>query len=253
MTPHKLSLIKDFAVSYLGPHLDEGPLPAVFYFALSAKESLQTDPYNQPALALAHHHKIRIFSMDLPAHGEGLPAVEAINVWAHEIAHGKNVIGEFVSKAQSVIENLKERGIFIENQVGVMGLSRGGFIACHLASKLPFIRLILGFAPLTSLSYAREFHDMQENPLVMKLNLEHLIPSLFNRTIRFYIGNRDIRVGTTHCFHFVSSLVEAAFQNKIRSPQIELIINPSIGHQGHGTSKEIFEAGALWMAQELAK
>lgn len=246
MTYHQVALSKDCTVSYLGPHLDEGPLPAVFYFALSAEESLQVDPYNQPALAL-QKHKIRIFSLDLPAHGKNLPAVHAMSVWAQEIAQGKNLIEDFISKAQFAIETLMERAVLIEDQIGFMGLSRGGFIACHVASRLPFISTILGFAPLTSLGYLQEFQEIHENAL----DLHRLIPTLFNRTLRFYIGNRDTRVGTAECFHFIKDLTEEAFQNKIRSPQIELFISPSIGHKGHGTSKDIFEAGALWLAGEI--
>jgi hypothetical protein len=89
------------------------------------------------------------------------------------------------------------------------------------------------------------------HPADKNIDLIHLAPSLFDRTIRFYIGNHDTRVGTGECFHFTQSLVEEAVRNQIRSPQIELIITPSIGQMGHGTSKEIFHAGTEWLAQKV--
>jgi esterase FrsA len=132
-----------------------------------------------------------------------------------------------------------------------MGLSRGVFVACHVASRLSYLRTILGFAPLTRLGVAREMREIASNPADKNTDLIHLSPLLFDRTIRFYIGNHDTRVGTGECYHFIQSVVEQAFQNQIRSPQIELFITPSIGHMGHGTSKEIFHAGADWLTQKL--
>ena len=141
----------------------------------------------------------------------------------------------------------------IEEKSALIGLSRGVFIAAHVASSLPGIPTLLGFAPLTQLSYAKEFQEknLQENALAKALSLTHLIPYLCNRTIRLYIGNLDERVGTRHCFNWVEGLCAAALEKGIRSPKIELMIRPSIGHQGHGTSKETFYDGALWLKNQL--
>ena len=112
-------------------------------------------------------------------------------------------------------------------------------MATHLAAIVPEIRTILGFAPLTGFSEFPQ-HD-----------LTHLIPKLSDRTLRFYIGNRDQRVSTSRCFHFIEQLAEASFQSNVRSPPIELFVTPSIGYQGHGTSKSIFEEGARFLAGQL--
>lgn len=234
---------------YLGPDLSEGALPILFYFALSAEESLAIDPYNQPAMFLTQF-PVRIFSFDLPGHGPGLPAIEALQLWAKDIASGFNVIKHFVQKVKQVIHELKAHHLLIPEKLSVAGLSRGAFIASHVAAEIPEIRSILGFAPLTHLTFAKEFGELKENPLAESLNLSHLIPALIGRPLRFYIGNHDIRVGTARCFHFISSLSEASFQDKIRSPQVELIIKPSIGQYGHGTAKEVFHDGAQWIAKQ---
>ena len=82
-------------------------------------------------------------------------------------------------------------------------------------------------------------------------DLTHLAEKICNRNVRCYIGNRDMRVGTGACFEFISTLSDTAFEQKISSSPIELIIGPSIGHKGHGTSPEVFRQGAAWMEKKL--
>ena len=77
--------IENFSVSYIGPDLMEGPLPSLFYFALSEQESLFLDPYNQPVVFLSSY-PIRVFSMTLPGHGSGLHSKDAMHFWAREMA-----------------------------------------------------------------------------------------------------------------------------------------------------------------------
>lgn len=231
-------------LQYIGPDLTKGPLPAVFYFALSAKDSLHLDPFNQPAVFLSKY-RLRVFSLTLPGHH--LPATEALSDWAQEIRNGNDIISEFSNRALEVMEELITKNVIEKGKLATAGLSRGGFLACHIAAKTALVSTILGFAPLTRLDYVKEFEGMD----VSAFNLSHLVDSLSDRTIRFYIGNRDRRVGTEHCFHLISALAENAYHKKIRSPPIELIISPSIGHQGHGTPPTVFQEGADWLARGL--
>lgn len=233
-----IQLTNSIEVSHIGPSLEKGRLPAVFYFSISGQDSLGLDPFNQPALFLAEKG-IRVFSMDLPAHGPNLNPLEAIDTWAREFSEGKDPFAPFIEKAIFAYNALLDRGLIYAEKLGLMGLSRGGLIACLLSTKLPEVRAIVGFAPMTQFSAAKEY------------NLENFIAPLCEEKIRFYIGNRDIRVGTDRCFSLVQSLTEAAFQKGVRSPPIEMIIAPSIGHMGHGTSKETFHDGALWLGKQL--
>ena len=50
---------------FVGPPLEEGPFPTLIYFALSAEDSLQCDPFNQPVQFL-EGLPLRIFSITLP-------------------------------------------------------------------------------------------------------------------------------------------------------------------------------------------
>lgn len=214
---------------FIGPPLEEGPLPAVFYFALSAKDSLHLDPYNQPVAVLSSY-RLRIFSMTLPGH-DHLPPAEALDSWTEEI------VSTFTDEAAKMIEDLVKQNVI--ERVGIMGLSRGVFIGAHVAAKTAKVRTLLGFAPLTRIES------------MPSLNLENLAEALSDRQVRCSIGNRDTRVGTENCFHFISKLAENAYQRGIRPSPIELIIGPSIGQMGHGTSPDTFRSGAAWMAEQL--
>lgn len=247
---HFFDVGRDIKAAYVGPSLAAGPLPALFYFSLSAEDSLRLDPFNQPVAYLSRL-PMRIFSMTMPGHEDNLPPTQALDVWASEIANGRNVVAEFIEKVKIAVDALSKQGALIPDRLAVAGLSRGAFIAAHAAAEIPEFRWILGFAPLTQPVFAKEFQELAHLPLVHSLSLEYLTEKLIDRPLRYYIGNLDTRVGTRLCFDFVEKLAQTAYENKIRSPQVELIIGPSIGRDGHGTSKEVFHEGAQWIAEKL--
>ena len=207
----------------------------VFYFALSAHDTLFTDPYHQPAILL-REQGVRVFSITLPGH-DTLPPTEAVTFWAQETTALKKFIDE-------VVEYIEHHPA---KKIGVMGLSRGFFIAAHVAARVPKITHLLGFAPLTSLEHIGEF----EKKDVSQWNLTHLSEKLYNRAIRCYIGNHDTRVGTENCSQFITRLAKTAYHHGIRSSPLELIISLSIGRFGHGTSPETFKQGTDWLLKSL--
>jgi esterase FrsA len=245
-----LNVAPDVTLYHRGPALDHGPLPSLFYFALSGPDSLQLDPFNQPVQFL-RGQMIRVFSLTLPGHESHLPPTEALNIWAEDIQKGLDPIGRFLDQAETAIEfAIRER--FVDpNRLALAGLSRGAFIAAHLAARLEKVRFLLGFAPLTKLRYAKEFATLQEDPRVQSLDLENLVPQLSSKHVRLFIGNQDTRVQTRSCLDFAMALADHASENRIRSPQIELILYPSIGHAGHGTPPEIFRQGVNWLTDSL--
>lgn len=254
-TPLKLSLLSiapDLPLYHVGPSLDLGPLPALFYFALSGADSLSLDPFNQPAQYL-QGRMIRIFSLTLPGHEEGLLAANALSLWAEDMRKGIDRIGLFLDQVAQAMDFIIEKKFADPKKMGVMGLSRGGWIALHAAARNANLRFVLGFAPLTQLKLLKEFASLQESPLLNQFNIESLAPLLCTRRIRFYIGNRDTRVGTQECFDFTMRLSEEAAKHGIRTPSVELFITPSIGRDGHGTSPETFREGALWIADGLER
>lgn len=242
-----LTVAPDIALYHSGPALDHGPLPSFFYFALSGPDSLCLDPFNQPVQFL-HGKMIRVFSMTLPGHEDNLPPAQALSLWAEDISKGIDPIGNFLEQAAQAIDFAIREKFADPSKMAVGGLSRGGFIASHVAARDPRFRFLLGFAPLTKLHKAKEFSEMQDHPLARSYALETLAESLYSRHTRLYIGNSDTRVGTRSCFDFAMTLTEKAHEKKIRSPQIELIVSPSVGQFGHGTPPHIFQQGADWIA-----
>lgn len=223
-------------IHFVGPPLEEGPMPTLFYFSLSASASLEQDPFNQPVQFL-EETPIRIFSVTLPAHENNLPPENAMNVWEERVKSGDPVIPPFIEKLKEIVEELKPH--IQEGPLVTAGLARGAYIACHLATVCPEITHLLGFASLIHFRAAKD------------LDLVTLAPKLYNRTIRFYIGNHDTRVGTSHAFSFIDHVAKEAHKHRIRSSPIELIVGPSIGYQEHCTSSEVFKAGADWIREVL--
>ena len=233
---------------YTGADLNQGPLPALFYFALSGEESLTLPPYNSPAI-YGSDPALRIFSLTLPGHGEGFNKFKAMNYWASEINAGNYPIKKFLDRAVRAIDWLIEEEIAHPNHLAVCGLSRGGLIATHIAAREKRVRTLLGFAPITRLEEVEAF---QENTNLESLNRTSLAENLTHlHNVRFYIGNRDRCVGTDACYHFIRHLTEKAHDKRAHHMHVELFITHSIGHKGHGTAPHVFEEGTLWLKNHL--
>ena len=238
----------NLAIYHSGPPLSMGPLPTLFYFALSGKDSIELAPYNQP-VAFLKQERLRVFSFTIPGHGPGLKNSDALHYWAQSFAKGENPIEAFLDEALKNIEFLIQSKIVDPLKMGVAGLSRGAFLATHLVAKEPRIAHLLGFAPLTRLDLSSEF---QSYPPIENVNLEVLIPKLIHKNVRFYIGNLDTRVHTEECFRFIHKLTQFASKERSRNLAFELNVVPSIGHHGHGTSPETFLDGVNWLKKQLA-
>ena len=234
---------------YVGPDITQGPLPAIFYFALSAEESLLTDPFNQP-LSFWASLPVRIFSVDLPYHGKGFSSTEAMHAWSKAMEQEDLFLERFIADLIQTASHLFSTPAVDKERIATAGLSRGGFIASHLATGFPEIATLLAFAPMTLLESIKEFPS--SSPFIERTALSHLQDRLAHKKIKIYMGNRDTRVGTDPCYHWFRSLVESAYAQKIRSPLIELVIKPSIGYLGHGTAKETFQEGANWLIEQLS-
>lgn len=240
----------DLKIYWRGPGFANGPAPAVIYLAISGPDSLLLDPINQPVEMLLKY-SFNVISFTLPGHYPGMDYKEAMKTWSTELQKGCNFIEDFTTKAIQNIDFLEQTQRILPQPIAVIGLSRGAFIAAHLMAKEERIGLYLGFAPLIDLASLDEFHVLASSALTDALHLKQLQDSLSLKTLKFYIGNRDLRVGTAECFHLVETLSETAYQKGLRSPQIEMVISPSIGYKGHGTSPQTFQNGVDWLASKL--
>ncbi len=250
LSPSALHVAPDVTLYHVGPPLDLGPLPSFFYFALSAPDSLCQDPYNQ-IVQFLHGQMIRVFSMTLPGHENNLPPTQALKTWADDYTQNLNPIDDFLQNLWTATEFAIQNKFANPEKLAIGGLSRGGFIALHAAARDPRFRFVLPFAPITEIDKLHEFTSIQDAPAIRSLNVMHLKQNLWDRSIRFHIGNHDTLVDTKACFHFVMNLVEEAAHHNLRSPQIELFLHPSMGHKGHGTPMDVFKKGADWISSCL--
>lgn len=235
---------EDLDIRYLGPTLDQGTLPTLLYFALSAKSSLEEDPFNQPAqfFLTKHAHKARVFSVTLPYHEEGHLPQHALTHWSTAFQQGHDLLADFLANTTHFVEHLYQKNIIEAETFAISGLSRGAFIGLHILARLAWAKKIVCFAPLIDLAKAKEFAPFH-NPQVAAYSCLNLAPKLFTKSIFATIGNKDDRVSTRRCFDFIEKAAETAYEHRLRSPNIQLHIYPSIGHQGHGTPPSIFQAG----------
>ncbi|MCC5831825.1 MAG: prolyl oligopeptidase family serine peptidase [Chlamydiales bacterium] len=242
-------------IFYQGIGPEAGALPAFFYFALSGEESLMLPPYNAPA-ALLEVDPLRIYSMTIPGHGPGFDKFHAMQYWADQMAQEEYILEEFFEKAAFSVDWLIKQGYVDPDHLAVGGLSRGGFIATHLAARNKRIKTLLAFAPLTRLSELEEFALVKQSTRVKmraaSLDLEQLTNHLTHlHHIRFYIGNRDERVSTDACYNFIRKLAEKAHEIRARHMNVELRISHSVGHKGHGTAPQLFQEGVSWLKEKL--
>jgi esterase FrsA len=244
------SHFQNFSIYYQGPDLSLGAKPAIFYFALSAERTLYEDPFNQIVKTLSAD-SIRVFSWDLPFHGKNLDPKESLYRWALEFQRNPQFMDLFIQDCQQALTELIEHNFVDPQQIGVAGVSRGSFVATALAACDSRIKAILGFAPLTRPKVLEEFPHLFSTVTTDHFGLMQMADGLVGKPLRFYIGNRDLRVGTDHCFAFIQHLVEVSYAKGVRSPPVELILYPSIGHKGHGTPPSIFENGANWLKTQL--
>ena len=141
-------------IYHLGPALSEGSLPTFFYFALSGEDSLSLAPFCDPISHLKEE-PIRKISFTLPYHGKGFSNKEAMGNWANEFENGHDFLKPFFDDVLNSIQYLIDKGYTDADKIVIGGLSRGGFIAAHLASKEPRFKAILGFASTDVIFFER--------------------------------------------------------------------------------------------------
>tara|TARA_A100001015_G_scaffold321295_1_gene451284 strand:+ start:585 stop:1268 length:684 start_codon:yes stop_codon:yes gene_type:complete len=202
----------------------------VFFFALSAQDSLILPPFCNSVDNLIKAGT-RVISTTLPCHENNQRPYNIKQLWLEK----DEVITTFITDLAVAIKELTE---IFPPPYGIMGISRGCLISLHLASTLPEITSIVCFAPLLSLSPSH------------KLSTDQLINSLANKNIYFFVGHNDSLIGTNNVIQFNNNLIEVCQNSKI-NPNIQTKLSPSIGRHGHGTSDEIFHEGALWLAKTL--
>ncbi len=229
LSTHKTSTLELFSI---GPPFGK-KAKTVLYFFVSGKDSLTLNPIAKPALLLAEKG-YRVISATLPGHADSIRPEYIRSLWGQN----PNLLEEFFFNVETSLLEISDD---IDGPISALGLSRGAFIATHLAARIDEINKVVGFAPLTFLESAPH------------LDLIHLAPKLKHKEIRYSIGHNDTLVDTTRVISTVSSFMKVLSAKQLQNSAIELTITPSIGRDGHGTSSQSFENGVKWLLEGAPK
>ena len=161
--------------------------------------------------------RARIVPFSLPWHGD-------LDEWATKLKSGGDLISAAVADLSKTLDSLDIK------ECGIIGISRAGFIAAHLAAHEKRIKHVALIAPVTRLSELREFRTTPRT-LTDPLDLIHLadrLPSVWCR-----IAHNDDRVGTAACIKFAKACRTVDFK-----------INDANGHESRPKD---YQEAADWL------
>src|SRR5262249_46494675 len=134
------------------------------------------------------HHLMKdgvlLVSIDIPAHGDDVRKDEPreITGWRYRLERGEDPITPFPKKISKVHDHLVKEGYADPKRVGVVGTSRGGFIASHVAAADTRFQTIVEFAPVTDLLALNEFKGLEKHAAAASLHVTHLADKLAGRS-----------------------------------------------------------------------
>ncbi|MGI9456452.1 MAG: alpha/beta hydrolase family protein [Aeoliella sp.] len=228
------------------------PAPTLLVFAGTIELTLGPDHdgyYRQCATFLAPKGYLCV-SLDLPCHGREKIAQEAegLSGWRERVEAGQPLIDSFQTKVAAVLDHLIASGDADPDRIATCGVSRGGFVALHLAAREPRIAATAAFAPVTDLAVLTEFAGAEQLPAVKALALKEWADRHAGRPIRLVIGDQDRRVGTDHAIAFSRRVARRAREAQLPGA-LELHVVPE--PRGHAIPVGTFKQAADWIEQQL--
>lgn len=141
-----------------------------------------------------------VMSLDLPCHGaDAEPGVQPLVCWAQRIAAGD--AGIFLTFCAGLFGVLDQRGV---SEVGIVGVSRGAYVAITCAAYDERFRDLALEIPLTDLNYLTEFKSLPVDESLF--GTDQYVPYISDRAILVRIGRDDTRVGTALAVAFAQKL-----------------------------------------------
>jgi|SRR5579883_1977562 len=209
--------------------LPSEPAPVIFVFAKDIHTALSDADFARVAWLLQRHSFLAV-TLDLPCHGEDLRPGEPprLDGWAARVRNGDPLVEDFTARVSAVADHLIRIKAANPDRIAAYGVSRGGFLALHVAAADPKFRTIAAFAPVTDLAKLSEFKGLEDNVLVRRLAAINLAGRLRERRIWIAIGSKDDRVGTDSAVALARALARSG--EKDVTPDITLLVGPWPGH-----------------------
>jgi len=212
------------------PHYGSvGAGPPIVVLALDEQDTLYNSASTGgvvPALVGAGY---TVVSLDLPCHGaDAEPGVAPLDCWAQRLHAGDTeLFTRFCAGLSKVLD-----AEHIE-RAGILGISRGGYMATTCAAYEPRFTAIVLENPVTDLNYLAEFKGLEVNEQLF--SLQQYVPYLTGDRIMLSIDAIDDRVG--------ASLAEA-FAGEIHA-KLEVTDAPD-----HTITPAVAAAAATWFIEE---
>lgn len=225
------------------------PMPTVLFLGSQVEYSISDPPYAKAVEILCK--RVLCLTIDNPGEGADAPASKARGLvfWAQSLAAKKDFTGDFVRRANAVLDKLAKDGAVDRERVGVFGTSRGGFLALHLAAADPKIKAVALFAPVTNLAVLSEFIPTKAGAQKFTVTSHaKFAAKLYQTPVWLTIGPGDDRVGTHDAIDFGQMMLKAATAKQVPSV-FELHVAPA---NGHTTPAESYEQASRWMLKQLA-
>jgi len=207
-----------------------GSGPLVVVLAVDMQETLHDSATTDTIVPRLLSAGYSAMSLDLPCHGaDAEPGVQPLDCWAQRIAAGdKDIFLNFCVGLFGVLDQLGAP------EVGIVGISRGAYVAITCAAYDGRFRDLALEIPVTDLNYLTEFKSMPVDEALFGSG--QYVPYISDRAGLVRIGKDDTRVGTA---------LAVAFAQKVGAT---LELTDAVGHEiaEDGSTIIWLQAHPLW-------
>ncbi len=174
--------------------------PIVVVLAMDMQETLYDSATTDTIVPRLLNAGYAVMSLDLPCHGaDADPGVQPLDCWAQRIAAGDKDI--FLSFCAGLFGVLDKMGV---SEVGIVGVSRGAYVAITCAAYNERFRDLALEIPVTDLNYLTEFKSLPVDETFF--GTDQYVPYIRDRASLVRIGKDDTRVGTVLAVEFAQKV-----------------------------------------------
>jgi pimeloyl-ACP methyl ester carboxylesterase len=224
-----------------------GPAPLLVSLGTAAHANLTHLDFSRQGLLL-REKGWNVVSVDPPCHGEDLRSGERAEIlgWVDRFAKGEDTVAAFVARTNDVIDELVRDGVARPGAIAVMGISRGGFLAFHVAAGNARIGAVCTLAPVADWSVLREFAGMTENALVKGTAVMNIADTI-TCPVWTIIGSSDDRVDTGKTVEVMQRLLA---NNTKRETKLAIDLHLT-STPGHLSLAWWHDEGARWLTERV--